>query len=81
MEARNEWQEVRFRTAELDGGRLYLDTTEDGPDSNKVLNSRASIYLILKDGITFAETDALRDHINRFVQMIGVQIRPGHCGF
>jgi hypothetical protein len=70
---KHESMPVRFKVGDPEGvGAAYLGTLEAGPRSNSVLNDKAIFSINFKKGTTEAETRALCDHLNKFVDNISI---------
>lgn len=68
-----EFADVRFKVAEFAGGEPILNTYENGPNSNTILNSRTDFLMILKPGTSIEDAQRLADHLNKNVKQISIQ--------
>ena len=67
-----EFADARFRVSE-GVNNLFLSTYENGPDSNKILDSKTNFLIILREGTTMQEAEALKDQLNRHISKISIQ--------
>jgi hypothetical protein len=73
MAQKPEFADVEFKVYEFGESEPYIGTRENGPDTNTILNSRASFLMLLKPGTSVNEAEQLAQHLNNSVQRISLQ--------
>ena len=73
MPTKTEFADARFKVAEFSGGVPYINTLENGPKSNTILNDTTSFLMTLKKGTTMEDAERLVEQLNQFVEQISIQ--------
>jgi hypothetical protein len=74
MSAKNEFADVRFKAGDFEDGTTYIDTLENGPATNSVLNGKLSLSFRLKMGTSFEKAEEIANYLNEHITRIAATI-------